>query len=240
MAFLTNEVISLFDGVPGPSVHQNTLAIGQKVWKGSLPLIVGGKVYRGGPVPSAGLLAVAGVDGNGGLNLFSNQPNVRYSQLGGTSQTLGVSVVFNASTVDIVVQLGTNGGATVTSTAANVLNALLAHATASKYLQANYTGTGAGLAAAFTAALVPVVSLAGVAMNTYDNSGGATDLTTSMLFQRAVVAVAPLSTDAPTSAMIGSRVALVDDITVKATVGPLDLTVQLSDILPDGTVFVVV
>ena len=121
-----------------------------------------------------------------------------------------------------------------------MFNAILGNATASKYLQANYTGTGAGLAAAFTAALVPVVKLAGVALNTYDNAAGAADLITAMVFQRAVVAVAPSSTDAPTSAMIGSRVALVDDITVKATVGPLDVTVELSDVLPDGTVFVVV
>lgn len=239
MAFLTTEVVNLFDGPPGTSVHANTLAAGQKVFKGSWPLLVNGVVYRGGPVPSAGLLAVAGADANGGLNVFSHQANVRYSQLtGGANKTFGVSVVFNASTLDVVVQLATDGGGAVTSTAKDVFNGVLANATAAKYLQINYTGTGLGLAAAFAAAAVPVVNLVGTALNTYDNAAGLSALTIPMVMQRGTIAVAPLSTDAPTSAMIGSKVAFADDISVKATVGPLDLTVTLSDVLPDGTVFV--
>lgn len=239
MAFLTTEVVTLFDGPPGTSVHANSLGAGQKVFKGSFPMLVNGVVYRGGAVPSAGLLAVAGADANGGLNVFSHQPNVRYSQItGGANKTLGVSVVFAASTIDIIVQLATDGGGASTSTAAIVMNAVLTHALAAKYLQLNYTGNGTGLAAAFAAALVPVVNLIGISTNTYDNSAGVAALSIPMVMQRGTIAVAPLASDPPTAAMIGSKVAFADDITVKATVGPLDLSVTLSDILPDGTVFV--
>lgn len=239
MAFLTTEVVTLFDGPPGTSVHVNSLGTGQKVFKGSFPMIVNGTLYRGGPVPSAGLLAVAGADANGGLNLFSNQANVRYSQItGGANKTLGVSVTFGASVVDVIVQLATDGGGAATSTAQAVMNAVLGNALASKFLKINYTGTGAGVAAAFAASFVPVVTLCGTAMNTYDNAAGVAAISIPMVMQRGTIAVAPLATDPPTAAMIGSQVAFADDISVKATVGPLDLTVTLSDILPDGTVFV--
>lgn len=239
MAFLTTEVVTLFDGPPGTSVHVNSLGAGQRVFKGSFPMIVNGVLYRGGAVPSAGLLAVAGADANGGLNVFSNQANVRYSQVtGGANKTLGVSVTFAASTIDVIVQLATDGGGAATSTAAAVMGAVLGNALSSKFLKIGYTGTGAGVAAAFAAAVVPVVTLCGTAMNTYDNLAGVSALSLPMVMQRGTIAVAPLASDPPTSLMIGSQVAFADDISVKATVGPLDLTVTLSDILPDGTVFV--
>ena len=240
MAFLTNEVTSLFDGPPSTSIHPRTLAAGQRVFRGALGMFIAGKVYRAGPVPTALCLNVPGADANGGVVLYSQQANVRYSQItGGANKVFGVTVSYLASSVEVIVQLATDAGGVSTSTAATVIGGIAAHPVAGGFLRATVTGTGLGLAIAAVAAFVPVVSLCGVSTNTYDNSAGVADLSVAMLFQRGVMAVAPLSTDSPTIAMVGSDVAIVDDNTVKATVGRMDLTVKLSDILSDGTVFVV-
>ncbi len=241
MSFATNEMISKWDGFPVRTTHAKSLATGQRVFKGALAFMVGGDVYRAStfstsPLSSA-ILTVAGADANGGVMVYATQANVRYNQItGGANKTLGVSVAYGASTVDVTVQLATNGGGTSTSTAADVVGAITGHAVAGKFLKAAATGTGLGFALTLpTLTALKHVCLLGVAEDTYDNLAGVSALALDMRFTKGIVDLAGLASDAPTAAMIDSQVSIVDDITVRATVNPLDMTVRLADVEVDGT-----
>ena len=234
----TNEMTTVFQGLEIKEVHLYTIGTSQKILKGTLAVSVNGVAYVAGNHTSQ-YLQVPGVDANGALLVWAPQANVRYSQItGGLNKTLGVSVVYSASFIDVIVQLATDGAGVSTSTAQAVVNAIMAHGTASTLVRPIAQGTGLGLASAFVAALVPVVFVAGVALNTYDNASVAAVTGISMVFHRGGgIMLAGLSADSPTSAMIGSRMAIVDNITVRATVGFADLTVVLRDITPEGKTF---
>lgn len=88
-------------------------------------------------------ITIEGADSNGGLTYTAGVDGVRIRHLGGTSQTLAVSVAGN----DITVQLGTDGGAVVTSTATAVKAAFDAVPAAVALASVLVTGTGGGLAA---------------------------------------------------------------------------------------------
>ena len=234
----TNEMTTVFQGLEIKEVHLYTIGTSQKILKGTLAVSVNGVAYVAGNHTSQ-YLQVPGVDANGALLVWAPQANVRYSQItGGLNKTLGVSVVYSASFIDVIVQLATDGAGVSTSTAQAVVNAIMAHGTASTLVRPIAQGTGLGLASAFVAALVPVVFIAGVALNTYENTTPAAITFPAMVFHRGGgIMLAGLSADAPTSAMIGSRMAIVDNITVRATVGFADLTVVLRDITPEGKTF---
>lgn len=241
MSFATNEMISKWDGFPVRTTHAKTLAAGQRVLKGTLGFMVGGEVYRASTFSttplSAAILTIPGADADGGIRLYATQANVRYIQItGGANLKLGVSVSFAPSTVDITVQLATDAGGNSATNAQGVMNAIVGHGIASKYLKVGYTGTGSGIAlalASYTA--LKHVCLLGVAEDTYDNLAGVSSVALDMRFTKGIVDLAGLASDAPTAAMIDSQVSIVDDITVRATVNPLDMTVRLADVEVDGT-----
>ena len=138
MSFATNEMISSGMVFQSELPTQKPLAAGQRVLKGTLGFMVGGEVYRASTFSttplSAAILTVAGADANGGVLVYATQANVRYTQItGGANKTLGVSVAYGASTVDVTVQLATNGGGTSTSTAADVVGAITGHAVAGRF-----------------------------------------------------------------------------------------------------------
>lgn len=234
----TNEMTTAFQGLEIKEVHLSSIGTSQKILKGTLAVSVNGVAYVAGNHTSQ-YLQVPGADANGALLVWTPQANVRYSQItGGINRSLGVSVVYSASVIDVIVQLATDGAGVSTSTAQAVVNAIMAHASASYLVRAIAQGTGLGLASAFTAVLMPVVFVAGISLNTYDNASVAAVTGVPMVFHRGGgIMLAGLSADAPTSAMIGSRMAIVDNITVRATVGFADLTVVLRDITPEGKTF---
>lgn len=241
MSFATNEMVSQWDGFPVRTVHARSLAAGQRVLKGTLGIMVGGEVYRASTFAttplSAAILTIPGSDSDGGVRLYATQANVRYIQVtGGANLKLGVSVVYTASTVDINLQLATDAGANSTSLAYDVVSAISAHAVASKFIKAGYTGNGTGTALALGAyAALKQVALLGVAEDTYDNLAGVSVATVDMRFTKGIVTLAGLATDLPGPTMIDTQVAIVDDITVRATVNPLDLCVRLADVEIDGS-----
>lgn len=242
MSFTTNETGTAWDGFPKRSVHASSLAAGQKIYRGSIAIMLGGDVYRASSFLSAPLnarlLSAPGADANGGIQAYALRQNVRYSQLtAGANKTLSVDVQYGASTTDVVVQLATDGAGAATSTANAVANAVRAHAEANKLLKIAATGTGLGVTAAFAALLVIQGALLGVSDGTYDNSTGGGAITTPMLFTKGICQLATLSADQPTAAQIDGFVALIDDQTVRATPSPLDITVRLVDV-ENGQVYV--
>lgn len=230
----TNEITNLYQGLGIKELHLSSIGQSQKIYKGTLAIAVNGVAYVAGS-HTAQYLPVPGADANGALLVWSPQANVRYSQVtGGNNKTLGVSVVTSSTFVDVVVQLATDGAGVSTSTAQAVVGAVMSHGFASYLVRPIAQGTGSGIASAFTAALVPVACVAGVALDTYDNAAVAAVVEMPMVFHRGGgIMLAGLSSDAPSSAMIGSRVAIVDNVTVKATIGFGDLTVILRDIMPE-------
>jgi len=236
MAAVT-EMIKLIDGYDERTVHATVLAAGERVWKGAHAFQIAGKVYKAGAISTTLMLTAAGVDANGGIRVWSKQQNVRYSQVtGGANKTLGVDVVFNAATVDVVVQLGTDGAGAATSTANAVASEVRKHALASLLLKIGATGTGATATAAFAVTAVPHVAYLGVAKDTYDNSTSGVDQAGLLMsFSKCRVLIGGSSTDLPT--LLDSYVAFVDDTTVKATLTPLDFWIRLVEI-ENGNLFV--
>lgn len=241
MSFATNEMISKWDGFPVRTTHAKTLAAGQRVLKGTLGFMVGGEVYRASTFSttplSAAILTIPGADADGGIRLYATQANVRYIQItGGANLKLGVTVGYTASNVEIYVQLATDGAGSSNSNANSVVDAIKAHGVAGKYIKAGVTGTGNGTALALgSLTALKHVCLLGVAEETYDNLAGVSSVALDMRFTKGIVDLAGLASDAPTAAMIDSQVSIVDDITVRATVNPLDMTVRLADVEVDGT-----
>jgi len=92
--------------------------------------------------PSGTRYIEIGLDPDGGIVYTAIAANVRVRQLGGLNQTLLVTVSGN----DITVQLGTDAGGAVTSTANAVVIAFNAVGAAVALATVSVTGTGAGLA----------------------------------------------------------------------------------------------
>lgn len=230
MSFTTNEKLSCWLGEAERSVHTQTLAQAQIIYKGALGMLIGGKAYRVSPLAPFALL-VTGADANGGEYVLTRQAKVRYSQVvNGASAPLLVSVVFGTSVIDVIVQLATDGAGNITSKAHEVADAVRAHSVANQFLLIAPTGTGLGLTTAFAATSVPEIALLGAAEETYDNAAGLTDVTRPMRFYKGKLALEGLAGDIPTSAMIDSPVSLVDDQTIQATLNPFALSVRLVDL----------
>lgn len=249
MSSVNHQMISFWDALPQTTVRTTTLAAGKVIYKGVLGFSVDGKAYDTDSVLNAVgnplYLTVAGADANGGVIVWSKQQNVRYVQIGSAgTQALSVSMVTNVvlHTIDITVLIGTNMG-TVTSTANDVVAALLAHAGISSILRFGATGTGLGLVAASPGVTpqfqhVPQIFLLGVAQNTYDNSASMTDLVDEFRFTQGICRLASLPTDPITPAMKGGLVGIADNITVKGTPTSLDYTAKLIDVATSGAIYV--
>lgn len=241
MSFATNDLVAQFNGQPGPSRREISLGPNQEIKLGTIAVLGDGSVYRASSPTvaplSSFLLTVPGADANGGVQLYATQGNVRYIQIaGGANRALGVSVAYTTSTVDVTVQLATDAGSASTSTAQAVVNAVTGHAVSGKFIKAGYTGTGLGITAALaTLTSLKQICVIGISSGTYSNLSNPVAINTRMAFYSGEARVATLASDAPTRTMRGSLVAIVDDSTVKATVGPLDLTVRIADFEEDGT-----
>lgn len=211
-----------------------------KLWAGSFAISCNGVYYPAGTFPAASYLSVPGA-ANGGITIFSSQANVKYAQVtGGNNKTFGVTYVNAGGIINIIVQLATDGGGASTTTAAQVVQGVLANGSASKIVTIAYTGTGAGLAAAIGLTDVPQTILAGQMFQDIDNAAGVSALTIPGGFsvRKGWLRVAGLSTSMPTAANIGTEVAFADDSTVKLSIGPFDITATLVDVYPDGSLFI--
>jgi len=235
----TNEYVGQWAPLPQYAVHASVLKAANKVYRGTLAIQINGIVYNMDQNLTSYYLTVPGADANGGVVLWSKQDNVRYRQVsGGANKKEALSVVFGSSTIDVTMQLETDGMGVVTSTGLSVATFLLSNAFAQKYFQFSYTGTGLGLAAISSFTLVPQAFLLGLSETTYDNAAGVVDLVEPMRFYRGAMRLGNLSTDPVTSAMIGSQVSIVDCNTVKATLDPLSQRGTLLDIDLNGAVYV--
>lgn len=233
----TNEAVAFWGSTEQTTVHASVLPIGEIVWRGTIAMHINGQVFAMDKVDNAAFYTqIAGADANGGVTLWSRQQNLFYSQLGGVSKTLSVSVTYPGPA--IIVQLGTDGGGLVTSTAAQVVQAILQHSVASTLLNVAYTNTGLGLAAAVTATPVTQYTMLGLAEETYDNSTGVANLIQEMRFKQGIVRVADLVTDPVNYTMIGGKVALFDNVTVQASLSSNSYNIKLIDIETSGAIFV--
>lgn len=224
------------------TVHAGSLATGKKIWGGSVAMLVDTVVT---PLVSGSALValsttIPGADANGDIAAYSGQQNVRMQFLAGVSKVFGVTVSFaNAGFVDVIVQLATDNGGVVTSTANDVVAGIRAHALASSLLSVFAKGTGASLAAVAAATAIVKITVLGLAASTYDNAAGVAPLTIPMSFVWAYANCAAKVGDAPNINQIGGKLLLVDDIgTVAATLDGFSLTGTLIDIAEDGTSFV--
>lgn len=245
MSFAQNELIGQWEKFPNRTVLSGALAAGQRLFKGSMCAIANGLVYQASDFatgkPLASLpLQVPSAAGVGILGVYSNQENIRYQQVvSGTNTPLSVSVAWlpGNTTIDVVVNLATDGGGVVTSTLATVMNAILAHGIASKLLRVYPFLAGAGISTSLAPTAVPQINLLGIAEDTYDNLAGGSTLFQNMGFTRGIIRLAGLATDVPTQAMVGGDVAIVDNTTVQATVNSSSLTLKLANVTPDGAIF---
>jgi hypothetical protein len=243
MSFATTEYVTQFLGAPGVTCHGYVLPAGQRLYKGTLVANGDGKVYPASTVVSPNplfgrVLTVTG-GGTGVLYLYSPFANVYYSQVvsgNNTPLSVGVSWLPNSSALSIIVNLATDSGGAATSTASNVAQALWAHPIAAKYLRIN-TNLALGAMTALTSTRVPQFTILGIADETYDNAAGVTDVTLSMRFVKGAVKLLGLATDLPIAGMSGGEVAVVDNITVKATIADNDLTLPLVEVAPDGGIY---
>lgn len=85
-------------------------------------------------------ITIAGVTTDGELHYTGLVSGARVKHLGGASKTLAVTVVGN----DVTVQLGTDAGSNVTSTATDVVNKILTVPAALALLSVTAGGTGLG------------------------------------------------------------------------------------------------
>lgn len=227
-----------------------TVASGQTILAGTMGMVVAGKAYSAANALTTYSLLIPGADANGDVYVYANQGNVKIATLGGTSKTFGITVVYSSTLVTINVQLATDGGGLVTTTGIQLANALWAHSLASKYVTANYNGTGGSISTVTSATAVPEIYLAGVAEQTY---AGFTEalvaqdinwLTTyglPCIFDRGIFQFAPQSGHAPTAAMVGTQCGVYDNNTIRTPPAALDLLVQLRDVDPQtGIVYALI
>ena len=244
---ITSELRTAFggwNGTPSATITQDgaILPAGVVLWKGSFVMLVGNKLYPFEAAMNTAALptkftSIAGADANGGFVVYSKQQNVSIQLVGGVSKTLGVTISYAANTVTVVVQLGTDGGGAVTSTAQAVVDAILAHATASRLIRIGATGTGLGLPVVTAATAVVKVVLLGFSQKTLDNSSGVTDVVGRYQFSTGIGEVQNSATDPIDRTMVGGLVALADNGAVKATLGALTYDVRLIDV-SDGLRYV--
>lgn len=231
----SNEFSIQWKGSAGPGRGCGTLLAAKKLYKGALAMAVNGvaQPLLSGTSLIAKCATVAGADDNGGVILRALRRGVRIVFAGGTSKTLGVSVSVGANS-DVTVQLGTDNANAVTSTGAEVVNAIRGHAMAAGLLVAQATGTGAGLAAAVAATAVPFIMVLGWASKSYGDAGSGSDQSIEMLFYTGTAMAGPKSSDAPARAAIGGPCWLEDDVTCRATPVAIDLTATLADVDSSG------
>lgn len=146
-----------------------TVLKGQKIPRGALAMAHNGRAMNAAPlditksVADGGPLKATGADANGHIYFWSR-----------FGMNVSVSIA-NAAAIAITVNPVTNVisivGPVASATAADIVQAVQAHARASELVDCMYSGTGAGLIAAMTATVVPHVELLGVAMFEIDNSG---------------------------------------------------------------------
>ena len=242
MAAATNEMVVSYKGLPGRSVSASSLATGKKLYKGTLGMHVAGVVQ---PLLSGASLAAllttipgAAAGANAGVTFRPSKVNVRVSHAGGTSQSLRViSSTFGATYVDVAIGLATDNADAVTTTAAAYVAFWRSHAFLNSLSQVLATGDGTGLCATASVTALTFASVLGWSSDTYDNAAGGSPLPVAMSFNQGAARVAN-GTPAVTAAMIGSQVALTDDITVDAAIGALDFTGLLVDVDSQGAVYV--
>lgn len=147
-----------------------TILKGQKIPRGALAMVHNGRAMNAGPlditksVADGGPLKATGADDNGHVYFWS-----LFGQ--GVSVSLANAVALSIS-VDVANVVAIKGPV-ASLTAAEVVQAVQAHARASQLLECMYSGTGAGLFAAMAPTAVPHVELLGVAMFDLDNSSDA-------------------------------------------------------------------
>lgn len=229
-----NELTVLWYQSSGGFTRRATsLAANTNIFRGSLAISVNGVATSlvSGTALNALSTTIAGADANGGLVFRSNQANVRVTTHGGTSQALGVFVSFaNAGFVDIIIQQSTDGGGVVTSTAANVANAIRQHGLADELVHVVTTGTGAGLTVTTGTTAINQLVLLGAADETYINLTGSA-IPRNMGFKMGKLRTVGLTGDVPVATNIGGLVTLVDDsYTIAATLDPMAFTARLIDI----------
>jgi len=215
-----------------PLQHQRpsagTMAI-TLLYLGALAMQVDGVAQPvvSGTAMKALALKAPGADVNGDVYVSSREANVRLTLLGGTSKTLDVSVTYTGVYTDVLVQLGTDGGAAVTTTGAGLAQAIRKHAEADRLLRVLSNGTGASIQAVLAATAVPCITLLGVNdCRRLDNAAGAAalQLPPVIAFKIGTWGMQPGAVP-PTA--LGSPGYLVDDNTVSATVDPLALRAPL-------------
>lgn len=147
-----------------------TILKGQKIPRGALAMAHNGRAMNAGPlditksVADGGPLKATGADANGHVYFWT-----LFGQ--GVSVSLANAVALSIS-VDVANVVAIKGPV-ASLTAAEVVQAVQAHARASQLLECQYSGTGAGLFAAMAPTSVPHVELLGVAMFDLDNSSDA-------------------------------------------------------------------
>ena len=147
-----------------------TVLRGQKIPRGCVAMAHNGRAMNAGPlditksVADGGPLKATGADANGHVYFWS-----LFGQ--GVSVSLANAVALSIS-VDVANVVAIKGPV-ASLTAAEVVQAVQAHARASQLLECQYSGTGAGLFAAMAPTSVPHVELLGVAMFDLDNSSDA-------------------------------------------------------------------
>lgn len=110
-----------------------------------------------------GPLQIAGSDANGGLRAIAKQPNVRVSIVNGAS----LSIVVGDPGPDILIAVTCPVASTTATALATALND---NAQVAQLASFTFTGTGAGLVAAFAAAAIPWVRVLGLASGAFDSS----------------------------------------------------------------------
>lgn len=179
---------------------------------------------QGGP------LQVAGADANGGLRLFAKVPHVTLIiATTGTTPVVGVTFPTGASAPNVAVACAN------TTTASEIVQALMANAAARELLQVYYTGNGSGVAGTIGATAVPYYRLAGWAKREYDNSSDASnDLAVAEIIEldTGIGFVDNDTTDAVSADDVGGLVSVLDDQTIQRGQHPLTLKAFLFDWQP--------
>lgn len=235
--------------IPGPSwLHgmpatcrrpwAGTLATGKKLFIGALTLSVDGVAQ---PVVSgAAMTALCSAFGAGDSQVIvsARRGPVRFSMVDplGNSKPLGI-VIVPGNPIDVVVNLATNGGGTVTSTSSDVVQAIRAHSQANHYLRAKHGGNGTGVVVPLAATLAKVIQLEGVCYREIDNLAGVAplQLMPDDVFHLGKFGVLPLGGAAPKVDQWGF---LADDQTVAVGSDPLALAVKVLHVDVQGLYFV--
>lgn len=239
----------------GPVVGQvartrtaGTLAAGELIPANGLAMAVDGVAYKArSSTGLAGVLVargskIDGADANGQVIFCSHGRRCRVQFQGGQSKTLGLdSITIGAGTsLDILIQLGTDGSSVVTTTALAFVNWAIGNAQLKAYgLRWAWGGNGSGLCAASgSMTSAAVVSLLGWATQAYDNSGGGSDATLEMLFAVGSTIMA-VSSSSVTRATVPGIARATNETTVSGYfASDLDLPIRVTDVNASGKALV--